>query len=130
MYLIMSNRKRSMPLAEVPWSTCGDPFPQLAEPRHGVTALRAAGRRPTTRLSQRLVSNGPADDPLLPQWVLTIRCRCAAADQCQASLKRSWATLMDWLDASKQRESVLLRGLDRVRVRPVARQALEREPSR
>ena len=116
-----------MPLAEVPCLACGDPLPELRAKTRRYCSANCRTTAYNLRVSQRLVSNGPADDPFLPQWVLSPSGEVPLLTSAKASLKEFAATLDGLSRRIEAEESVLLRGLDRVRVRLGKEQALERE---
>jgi hypothetical protein len=123
----MSNRKRSMPLAEVPCLACGDPLPELRAKTRRYCSANCRTTAYNLRVSQRLVSNGPADDPFLPQWVLSPSGEVPLLTSAKASLKEFAATLDGLSRRIEAEESALRRDLDWVRARLGKEQALERE---
>lgn len=123
----MSNRKRSMPLAEAPCLACGDPLPRLRAKTRRYCSASCRTTAYNLRVSQRLGSRSSPDDPLLPQWVLCPSGEVPLLTSAKASLKEVAATLDGLSRRIEAEESVLLRGLDRVRVRLGKEQALERE---
>lgn len=123
----MSNRKRSLPLAEAPCLACGDPLPQLRAKTRRYCSASCRTTAYNLRVSQRLVSNGPADDPLLPQWGLSPSGEVPLLTCAKASLKDVAATLDGLSRRIEAEESALRRDLDRVRARLAKEQALQRD---
>jgi hypothetical protein len=123
----MSNRKRSKPLAEAPCLACGDPLPESRAKTRRYCSASCRTKAYNLRVLQQLVSNGPADDPLLPQWVLSPSGEVPLLTSAKASLKEVAATLDGLARRIEAEESALRRDLDRVSTRLAKEQALQRD---
>ena len=89
----MSNRKRSMPLAEVPCLACGDPLPESRAKTRRYCSASCRTTAYNLRVSQRLVSRSSPDDPLLPEWAFSQSGEVPLLTSAKASLKDVVTTL-------------------------------------